>query len=292
MIPAAGLGTRMFPASKAIPKELFPLVDRPMIDYIVEEAILSGIEQIFIVISPWKKTIVEHFNLTYQIRGLSERQLVTEELLNWQSLMDTANISFVVQEEPLGLGDAILQAKDLIGSEPFAVLLPDDIVLGSPPATSQLVEVAREFGSSVIGVTELDGPEISLYGVITPRKCDHNTFQVLSLVEKPSSNEAPSNLAIVGRYILTPTIFGELESLKAGNVSEIQLTDALNNMLLHESIYACSLKGMRLDAGNLLGFLTSSIKLGLHDPRIGVPLKQWIKREFDEGNLLDENPGS
>ena len=291
VIPAAGLGTRMFPASKVIPKELFPLVDRPMIHYAVEEAILSGIEEIFIVISPGKTKIKEYFNETYPIQCLPNNQLVAEKWFHWQSLLESANISFVIQQSPSGLGDAILKTKDFIGMEPFAVLLPDDIVLGFPSATSQLLEAALGFESSVIGVTQLERSEIPLYGIINPKTINDDSFQVLALIEKPPVEQAPSNLGIVGRYILTPAIFRELESLKLAKVREIQLTDALREMGNYEVIYAQLLKGMRLDAGNPLGFLTSSIKLGLHDPHLSIPLKQWIKREIAAGNLLEENPG-
>ena len=291
VIPAAGLGTRMFPASKATPKELFPLADRPMIHYAVEEAILSGIEDIFIVISPGKKQIIEYFNDNFPIQYLPNNRLVTEKWLHWQSLMQSANISFIFQQNPYGLGDAILQTKDFIGMEPFAVLLPDDIVVGFPSATSQLLETARVFGSSVIGVIQLELSEIPLYGIINPKPINDDFFQVLGLVEKPPVEQTPSNLGIVGRYILTPAIFKELESLKLGKPEEIQLTDALGEMGNNEVVYAQLLKGMRLDAGNPLGYLTSSIKLGLRDSQLSIPLKQWIKRELDDGNLLEENFG-
>jgi len=291
VIPAAGLGTRMFPASKATPKELFPLADRPMIHYAVEEAILSGIEDIVIVISPGKKKIIEYFNEDFPIQCLSNNQLVTEKWFHWQSLIQSVKISFIIQQDPCGLGDAILQTKDFIGMEPFAVLLPDDIVVGSPSATSQLLEAARVFGSSVIGVTQLDRSEIPLYGIINPKTINDDSFQVLAFVEKPPVEQAPSNLGIVGRYILTPAIFRELESLKLGKSREIHLTDALGEMGNNEVVYAQLLKGMRLDAGNPLGYLTSCIKLGLYDSQLSIPLKQWIKRELAAGNLLEENLG-
>lgn len=290
VIPAAGLGTRMFPASKAIPKELFPLAGRPMIHYVVEEAILSGIEEIFIVISPEKKQIIEYFNESYPIEFRSNNQLVGEKEIHCPSSMESANISFVVQQDPLGLGDAILQTKDFIGKEPFAVLLPDDIFLGFPSATSQLLEAAQGFGSSVIGVTRLERAEIPLYGIIKPEKINDDSFDVLALVEKPNFEQAPSNLGIVGRYILTSAIFCELELLKLANVGEIQLTDALGQLRNNETVYAQLLKGIRLDAGNPLGFLTSSIKLGLHDPHLSIPLKRWIKREIEAGNRMKEDP--
>ena len=290
VIPAAGLGTRMFPASKAIPKELFPLAGRPMIHYVVEEAILSGIEEIFIVISPEKKQIIEYFNESYPIEFRSNNQLVGKKEIHCPSSMESANISFVVQQDPLGLGDAILQTKDFIGKEPFAVLLPDDIFLGFPSATSQLLEAAQGFGSSVIGVTRLERAEIPLYGIIKPEKINDDSFDVLALVEKPNFEQAPSNLGIVGRYILTSAIFCELELLKLANVGEIQLTDALGQLRNNETVYAQQLKGIRLDAGNPLGFLTSSIKLGLHDPHLSIPLKRWIKREIEAGNRMKEDP--
>ena len=290
VIPAAGLGTRMFPASKAIPKELFPLAGRPMIHYVVEEAILSGIEEIFIVISPEKKQIIEYFNESYPIEFRSNNQLVGEKEIHCPSSMESANISFVVQQDPLGLGDAILQTKDFIGKEPFAVLLPDDIFLGFPSATSQLLEAAQGFGSSVIGVTRLERAEIPLYGIIKPEKINDDSFDVLALVEKPNFEQAPSNLGIVGRYILTSAIFCELGLLKLANVGEIQLTDALGQLRNNETVYAQLLKGIRLDAGNPLGFLTSSIKLGLHDPHLSIPLKRWIKREIEAGNRMKEDP--
>ena len=175
--------------------------------------------------------------------------------------------------------------------EPFAVLLPDDIVVGSPSATSQLLEAARVFGSSVIGVKQLDRSEIPLYGIINPKTINDDSFQVLALVEKPPVEQAPSNLGIVGRYILTPAIFRESESLKLGKSREIQLTDALGEMGNNEVVYAQLLKGMRLDAGNPLGYLISCIKLGLYDSQLSIPLKQWIKRELAAGNLLEGNLG-
>jgi UTP--glucose-1-phosphate uridylyltransferase len=281
VFPAAGLGTRFLPATKAQPKEMLPLVDKPIIQYVIEEAMASGIENIIIVTGRGKNAIEDHFDVSYELEKILESRGKTQLLEEVRSVSKMVSLAYVRQKEALGLGHAILVARDLIGDEPFAVLLGDDIIDSAVPCTQQMIEVFNHYQTSVLAAQVVNGPEISQYGVIKGRAVDEGsspkTFRVTDLVEKPPYAEAPSNMAIIGRYILTPEIFDVLENTAADLGGEIQLTNGLRNLLSRQAIHAYCFEGKRYDAGDKLGFLKATVEFALKRPDLGGAFRSYLK---------------
>ncbi len=263
VIPAGGLGTRFLPTSRAVPKELVPILDKPMVQYAVEEAAAAGVEQVILVTSPGKDSLEVYFRHDPDLEGLLQRSGSGEALEIVRRVSSLAQVSFVTQEHPLGLGHAVLTAKDLVGDEPFAVILPDDVIWHTEGATQQMLRVFDKYGASVVAVEEVEPEAVKNYGVVDSLKVEGGLHQVKGLVEKPNPEEAPSNLAIVGRYILTPEIFRCLEGTAPGAKGEIQLTDGMALLLEQQSMYAYEFQGIRCDAGNPLGLLRASLEIGL-----------------------------
>ena len=282
VIPAAGLGTRFLPATKAQPKEMFPLVDKPVIQYVVEEAVASGIEHIVIVTGQGKSAIEDHFDVSNKLEKALVNRGENKLLEQVQNISNLAKISYVCQKEALGLGHAVLVAKHLIGSEPFAVLLADDIIDAPVPCILQMARVFRQCGTSVLATQIVQGPEISQYGVIEGQPLDEGegvsrTFNVLDLVEKPSLADAPSNLAIIGRYILTAEIFEILEKTPPDHCGEIQLTHGLRKLLDEQAIHAHCFEGKRFDAGDKLGFLRATVEFALKRDDLGQAFSDYLR---------------
>ena len=269
IIPAAGLGTRFLPATKAQPKEMLPIVDKPTLQYIIEEAIESGIEEILIITGRNKKSIEDHFDRSVELELELEHKGKVEMLEMVKSISNMVDIHFIRQKEPKGLGHAIYCAKSFVGNEPFAVMLGDDIVYNEgKPCLRQLMDCYDEYKTSVLGVqTVLDG-DVDKYGIVDGLKIEGNVTKVKGLVEKPSVDEAPSNMAILGRYIITPSIFEILERTKPGKGGEIQLTDALLELMSEEAIYAYNFEGRRYDVGDKLGFLEATVEYALRKPEL------------------------
>lgn len=276
VIPAAGLGTRFLPATKALPKEMFPVCNKPVIQYIVEEAVNSGIEDIIIVTGRGKWSIVDYYDCSPELEAYLTKKGDFQQLEQLIRISRMANIYYVRQREPLGLGHALCCAKSFVGKDPFAVLLGDDIIKSDIPAIKQLMEVAGETHSSVIGIQEVPERDVSKYGIIDPLNNDRDIYRIKDLVEKPLLKDAPSRLAIMGRYILNPSIFSFLESIPKGAGGEFQLTDALKMQSKSEPIYACKLDGIRYDAGDRLGFLMATIEYALESPEIGPEFAQYL----------------
>lgn len=265
VIPAAGFGTRFLPATKAIPKEMLPIVDTPTIQYIVEEAVKSGIEDILIITNPYKSSIENHFDVSFELESKLEQSGDIERLNMVKGISDMANIYTVRQKNPRGLGHAILCAEQFVGDEPFAILLGDDIVVNKDgkTATQQLVEAYERTGKSVVGVQEVDRSVVHKYGVIDPIGEQEGCLEVGRFVEKPKTEDAPSNYAILGRYVLTPAIFEFLHTQEAGKGNEIQLTDAIERLKQKESVFAYDFEGVRYDVGDQAGFLRAQIDFAL-----------------------------
>lgn len=278
IIPAAGLGTRFLPATKAQPKEMLPIVDKPTIQYIVEEAVESGIEDIVIVNGRNKGSIEDHFDRSVELELELENKGNFEALEMVKSISEMANIYFIRQKKPLGLGHAVLSAQKFIGSEPFAVLLGDDVVVSKTPALRQMIDVFNEYHSSILGVQKVPHELTYQYGIVGGKAVDERVYKVKDLVEKPPVDEAPSDIAILGRYILTADVFGFLESQEKGAGGEIQLTDALKRMAREEAVYAYDFKGHRYDCGSKMGFLQASIEFGLRRPELREGLEAYIKK--------------
>jgi len=281
VFPAAGWGTRFLPATKAQPKEMLPLVDKPIIQYGVEEAVAAGIEQIIIVTSTHKGAIEDHFDLNYELEHLLEEKGEIEKLRQIRAISDLAQLAYVRQKEQLGLGHAVLMAKDLIGHEPFAVILPDDVCIGERPVIGQLIHAYHQTHSSVVAVMEVPPEETSRYGVIasepTEDPLDHGRLhRVTKLVEKPSPKDAPSNLGIIGRYVLTPKIFDKLEQTQRGAGGEIQLTDAIQALMEEQQVFAYAFEGIRYDAGTTVGWLKASVELALQRPELGPEFRDYL----------------
>lgn len=284
IIPAAGLGTRFLPATKAQPKEMLPIVDKPTIQYIVEEAIESGIEDIIIISGRGKRAIEDHFDTSYELEATLEKNNKLEMLEMVREISNIANIHYIRQKEPKGLGHAIYCANRFIGNEPFAVLLGDDIVVSETPCIRQLMDVYEQYDGSIVGVHEVPLEDVSKYGIIEPKEngLDGNVQRIKSLVEKPSIEEAPSNLAIMGRYILTPDIFDILETLPPGKNNEIQLTDAIEILNEREQVYAYNFEGDRYDVGDKLGFIQATIDLALLRDDLRNEVKSYLRSKLDE----------
>ncbi|MFH0925516.1 MAG: UTP--glucose-1-phosphate uridylyltransferase GalU [bacterium] len=277
VFPVAGLGTRFLPATKASPKEMLPIVDKPVIQYVVEEALESGIREITFVTGRGKRAIEDHFDISYEL----EHELKTKGkhalLKEVQEISELISASYVRQKEARGLGHAILTARDLVGKQPFAVFLGDDIIYSQVPCTKQLIDVYNKYKCSVIAVQKIKTKYIHKYGVIEARHIENNVFQVLDLVEKPTAKKAPSDLAIIGRYILTPEIFDCIEKTTKDHGGEIQLTDALRLLINQQAIYACEFEGKRYDTGDKIGFLKATIEFALRRPDIGEDVREYLQ---------------
>ncbi|HCU7545736.1 TPA: UTP--glucose-1-phosphate uridylyltransferase GalU [Staphylococcus aureus] len=277
IIPAAGLGTRFLPATKAMPKEMLPILDKPTIQYIVEEAARAGIEEIIIVTGRHKRAIEDHFDSQKELEMVLKEKGKSELLEKVQYSTELANIFYVRQKEQKGLGHAISSARQFIGNEPFAVLLGDDIVESEVPAVKQLIDVYEETGHSVIGVQEVPEADTHRYGIIDPLTKNGRQYEVKKFVEKPAQGTAPSNLAIMGRYVLTPEIFDYLKTQKEGAGNEIQLTDAIERMNNDNQVYAYDFEGERYDVGEKLGFVKTTIEYALKDDSMREELTRFIK---------------
>ena len=277
VFPVAGLGTRFLPATKASPKEMMPLVDKPLIQYVVEEAIDAGIEEVIMITGRGKNAIEDHFDISFELehalRGKNDNKMLEEV----QRISNLVDFWYIRQKEPLGLGHAILRTKDLIGNEPFAVLLGDDIIHSDVPTIKQLMNIYEKYNASVIAVEKVDKKDISGYGVIEPKKVDERVYQIMDMVEKPSPQDAPSDLAIIGRYILTPEIFTALEKTVPDKSGEIQLTYGLRHLLKNQVVYAYQFEGKRYDAGNKLGFLKATVEFALRRPDLGDKFREYLK---------------
>ncbi|NLD46746.1 MAG: UTP--glucose-1-phosphate uridylyltransferase GalU [Clostridiaceae bacterium] len=277
IIPAAGLGTRFLPATKAQPKEMLPIVDKPTIQYIVEEAIKSGIEDIIIISGRSKRAIEDHFDKSYELEQELEKKGNNDLLSLVQDISNLADIHYIRQKEAKGLGHAIYCAKSFIGNEPFAVLLGDDIVDSEVPCLKQMIDIYNEYKTTVLGVQPVPEEEVSKYGIVSCKSVDNRVYKVKDLVEKPDKSSAPSNIAILGRYIITPQIFEHLENVKPGKGGEIQLTDALKSLIAHEAMYAYDFVGKRYDVGNKLGFLQATVEFALNREDLKTEFRDYLK---------------
>lgn len=277
VFPAAGLGTRFLPATKASPKEMLPLVDKPLIQYVVEEAVASGVESIIIVTGRDKTAIEDHFDISFELEQLLRERGKTEALQQVRAISEIARISYVRQREALGLGHAVLQARDFVENEPFAVMLADDIVDAKTPALRQMLSVYEETGAPVLGTMRVAGEAISRFGVIDAEEVRPGVYKIKDMVEKPPFAEAPSDLAIIGRYVLTPDIFDEIERTPRGAGGEIQITDAMRSLLKRRPFYAVQLEGTRHDAGDKLGFLVATVELALKRNDLGPDFRDYLR---------------
>jgi len=283
VFPVAGLGTRFLPATKATPKEMLPVVDKPLIQFAVEEAIEAGITEMIFVTGRTKRAIEDHFDKAYEL----ETELA---LKNKNDLLDMlksvlpngVNCIYIRQAEPLGLGHAVGCAASVVDDEPFAVILADDLIDGKPGALKQMVDAAHKYGGSILGVENVPRERTRQYGIVSATKVDERAEKLTAIVEKPAPENAPSTLAVVGRYVLTPKIFDLIANVKAGAVGEIQLTDAISALLAYESVYAYRFAGTRYDCGSKLGYLKASVEFGRRHPEVGAEFTQFLK-ELDQG---------
>ena len=285
IIPAAGLGTRFLPATKAQPKEMLPIVDKPAIQFIIEEAIASGIEEILIITGRNKRSIEDHFDRSLELEMQLKAQGKYDQLKMVEEISEVA-IHFIRQKEALGLGHAVLCAKQFVGYEPFAVMLGDDLVDAEVPCLSQLIDVYSDFGGSVLGVQEVPADTVSNYGIVTPRAVRPNIWQAMDLIEKPEPQEAPSRLAVLGRYILDPEIFSILEKTQPGRGGEIQLTDAIRVLAGQQAVYAYNFFGRRYDIGDKEGFLEATVEQALKRPELRDRFMQYLIKTI--GPLLQD----
>jgi UTP--glucose-1-phosphate uridylyltransferase len=282
VFPAAGLGTRFLPATKAQPKEMLPLVDKPIIQYGVEEAMASGCNQILIITGRGKQAIEDHFDVSYELERMLEERGKTDLLQIVRSISDMIYVAYVRQKEALGLGHAVLMARELVGNEPFAVLLADDVIDAKVPCLKQMVEVFDQTQCSVLATQVIEGKMISSYGVLDVKPVEDSRFgdrlfEIKNMVEKPKPEEAPSNLAIIGRYILTPAIFDCLANTPTGAGGELQLTDGMRILLQKEKMYAYVYEGRRHDTGDKLGFLKATVEFALKREDLGAPFREYLK---------------
>ena len=276
VITAGGWGTRFLPITRSQPKEMLPLINKPLIHYAVEEAIDSGIEQIVLVTALGKNAIEDYFDRSFELEYFLEQKGEDILLKEMRELSKLVNICYIRQKEQLGLGHAIRETQNIIGDEPFAVLLPDDIIASQVPALKQLLDVYQEHQATVVAVERVSAEDTAKYGIIEPEKISDRLYRVLSLVEKPEPHETPSNLGIVGRYILAPEIFDALRVTRPGKKGEIQVTDALQLMLKEQPIMACEFEGIRHDTGNPLGWLKATLAFALNHPEIGPRLREYL----------------
>ena len=279
VFPAGGLGTRFLPATKVIPKEMLSLVDKPIIQYGVEEAIAAGIEHIIFVTGRGKGAMEDHFDISYELDATLERKGKKELLEISRKISSMARISYVRQKEPLGLGHAVLCAKQLVGDEPFAVLLPDDVIDAETPCIGQMMDVYNERGGSVLATMTIEGPSISAYGVLAGSQDAANPriYNCTGMVEKPKFEVAPSKQAIIGRYVLTPKVFELLEQTTPGQGGEIQLTDGILALTKHEPVFGYTFEGKRFDAGDKFGMLQATVEFALKRPEFGAQFKEYLK---------------
>jgi UTP--glucose-1-phosphate uridylyltransferase len=277
VLPAAGLGTRFLPATKASPTEMLPLVDKPLIQYAVEEAVASGVESIIIVTGRGKTAIEDHFDISFELENLLRERGKEEMFEEARSVSELARVSYVRQKQALGLGHAILQARDFVEGEPFAVMLADDVVDAEVPALKQMLKIYEETSAPVLGTMSVAGEAISRFGVLDAEEIRPGVFRVRDMVEKPPYSEAPSDLAIIGRYILTPDIFDELERTRPGAGGEIQITDAMRSLLKTRPFYAVRFEGTRHDAGDKLGFLIATVEFALKRPDLGPQFREYLR---------------
>jgi UTP--glucose-1-phosphate uridylyltransferase len=286
VIPAAGLGTRFLPATKAQPKEMLPVVDKPAIQYVVEEACRAGIEDILIVTGRGKRSIEDHFDRSIELEHYLETKGKFDELKEVREISEMATIHYIRQRDPLGLGHAVAIAQGFVAGEPFAVLLGDDIMAPDSPLLHDMLRVYERYGRSILAAMEVTRDEISLYGAITPEFVEDRLARVTSIVEKPSPDDAPSNLAAIGRYILTPEIFDRLHGVEPGKGGEIQLTDAINALAQDQAVYAWTFDGGRYDTGNKLDYLKATIELAIDREDLGDDLKRYLVELVQRKKLL------
>ena len=283
VLPVAGLGTRFLPATKAQPKEMLPIVDKPLVQYAVEEVAASGVPMVIFVTGRGKDAIEDHFDVSFELEHQLAGRGKVELRKQMRSIAGLLDITYIRQKEPLGLGHAILIARDLVGDEPFAVLLSDDVVDSRMPCLKQMMDVFERYGRSVLAIERVEPKAVSAYGIIhglpvPDRHWDGRLFRIDDMVEKPAPRQAPSNLAIIGRYILTPAIFKELAATRRGTGGEIQLTDGLRGLLAKEPIYGYLFEGKRYDAGDKLGFLQATVELALKRPDLGKPFRDYLRK--------------
>jgi UTP--glucose-1-phosphate uridylyltransferase len=280
IFPVAGLGTRFLPATKASPKEMLPLIDKPLVQYVVEEAVASGIEQILFITGRNKRTIEDHFDIAFELEALLTEKGKEAELNQVRDIADLVKIFYVRQKEALGLGHAILCAREFVGSEPFAVLLGDDIIDSEKPCLGQLFDVYRKYRRPVLALEKVPMEAISSYGCVKANQISERVYEVLDMVEKPKREEAPSDLAIIGRYVLTPDIFPILEKQQPGKGGEIQLTDAILKLSQEEAIYGCQFEGTRYDCGDKLGFLMATVDMALKREEFSGEFREFLQRRL------------
>ena len=282
VFPAAGLGTRFLPATKGQPKEMLPVVDKPLIQYGVEEAIHSGVQNIIVVTGRGKAAIEDHFDVSFEMEHLLESRNKKDLLQLVRSVSDMIDIAYVRQKEALGLGHAVLRAKDLVGPEPFAVILSDDVIDADVPCLRQLLDIYEFYGASVVALMEVPEDQTGSYGIVDAEQISHHgggdrLYRIRNMVEKPKKGEAPSRLAIIGRYVMTPEIFVSLEDIGPGSGGEIQLTDGLKHLLRSRPIYGYRFEGRRYDAGDKLGFLKATVEFALKRHDLGGPFREYLK---------------
>lgn len=277
IIPAAGLGTRFLPATKAQPKEMLPIVDKPTIQYIIEEAVASGIEEILIITGRNKRAIEDHFDKSVELEKELEEHNKAELLKMVNDISNMANIYYIRQKEPKGLGHAIGCAKTFVGNEPFAVMLGDDVVDSEVPCLKQMIDCFDEYKTTVLGVQKVPHEDVYKYGIVKGMSIEDRVYKVKDLVEKPKVEEAPSDIAILGRYIITPSIFDIIENTKPGKGGEIQLTDALRTLMHHEAMYAYDFEGRRYDVGDKLGFLQATVEFALKRDELKDEFREYLK---------------
>jgi UTP--glucose-1-phosphate uridylyltransferase len=281
VFPAAGLGTRFLPATKVIPKEMLPLVDKPVIQYGVEEALAAGCDEVIFVTGRGKQTMEDHFDVSYELEKTLEDRGKTELLEIARRISHLVRVASIRQKEALGLGHAVLTARELVGNEPFAVLLPDDVIDADVPCLKQMIDVFNETQCSVLATQVVEGAAISAYGVLKTKPADGRfggrLFEITDMVEKPKLEAAPSNLAVIGRYVLTPTVFETLAQTKPGVGGELQLTDGMKLLLQKEKLYGYVFEGKRHDTGDKLGFLKATVEFALKRPDLGGPLREYLK---------------
>ena len=279
VFPAAGLGTRFLPATKAQPKEMLPLVDKPIIQYGVEEARASGVDNMILVTGRGKNAIEDHFDVSIELESFLEARGKVEQLHEIREISNLLNVSYVRQGEPPGLGHAVLVTRSLVGDEPFAVILADDVIDADPPALRQMIDIFEEVNGPVLAIEEVPRENVSSYGIIDAEEVRPGVYRIRDLVEKPTRDEAPSNLAIIGRYILTPDIFPALEETakETDRTGEIQLTNGLRRLLKTRPIYGCKVNGVRHDTGNKLGFLKAVVYFALRRPDLAEPFRDYLR---------------
>jgi UTP--glucose-1-phosphate uridylyltransferase len=278
VFPAAGLGTRFLPATKASPKEMLALVDKPLIQYVVEEAVASGIEEVVLVTGRGKRAIEDHFDVAFELEEDLKAKGKHKLLSEVQRIAEMVTFCYIRQKKALGLGHAVLTAKRVVGDDPFAVLLGDDIIDAEIPVLKQMINVHKRYPVTILAIQKVPKSQTHQYGIIDAKKIEDGVYLVKDLVEKPAPNEAPSNLAIIGRYILTPEIFPALEHTKPGKGGEIQLTDGLRLLMKKQPIYAYEFQGVRHDAGDKLGFLKATVEFGLKNREFGEEFRSYLKK--------------